>query len=256
MGLFEKLKKNFFEREFVPEMYDAFSPSNYHYRRLTELAGVGEEDIILDVGCGTCPYLDLEDRRYKLVGLDASEKMLRKAEEKGGDLIDIKGQLSGKDILRLLGKTDNDVILNKGDARTLPFEDSTFDAVISYNLLQHTDTASVIKEKARVLKSGKKLIVVTNSSTSKEAESLLKKLGFHNVENVRPKMPKLYEVFEQSFKASRYGMREMLKMKGKLESKPLEGIIKETLEKMRRLDLEKLPLPYLLGTKPENPPKF
>jgi len=90
----------------------------------------GLEGRVLDVGCGEKPYSAwLDPHKTELVGIDIS------------------------------AKTKADLVVNPNKA--WPLEDSSFDAILCTQVLEHvTDADSVLKEIARVLKpSG--LIVVT-----------------------------------------------------------------------------------------------
>lgn len=86
---------------------------------------------LLDVGCGTGVFTKVfADNGWTVTGVDISEGMLRFARERGIDVI-------------------------RADAARLPFEDDSFDAVVS--LWTHTDVddfAAVIREVARVLRPG------------------------------------------------------------------------------------------------------
>ena len=83
---------------------------------------------LLDVGCGTgARTAGLAERGWDVTGVDLSADMLRRARERGLDVI-------------------------QADAAVLPFDDATFDAVVS--TWTHTDVpdfAAVVREVARVL---------------------------------------------------------------------------------------------------------
>lgn len=84
---------------------------------------------LLDVGCGTgARAAALAVRGWEVTGVDVSEDMLRRARDRGVHVL-------------------------RADAAALPFEDATFDAVVS--MWTHTDVedfAAVVKEVARVLR--------------------------------------------------------------------------------------------------------
>lgn len=86
---------------------------------------------LVDVGCGTGSHAaGLEALGWSVTGVDASEDMLRRAREKGVDVV-------------------------HADARSLPFEACSFDAALS--VFTHTDVddfAGVVREVARVLRPG------------------------------------------------------------------------------------------------------
>jgi ubiquinone/menaquinone biosynthesis C-methylase UbiE len=85
----------------------------------------------LDLGCGTGLALPLLDAAgWKAVGVEVSQAQLTRARERGADVL-------------------------QADAHELPFEDASFDAVVS--ILTHTDfddARAAFAEAARVLRSG------------------------------------------------------------------------------------------------------
>jgi SAM-dependent methyltransferase len=92
---------------------------------------------LLDVGCGTGAYaVGLLEQGWDVTGVDVSEDMLRRAGAKG-------------------------VTAVQADATALPFEDASFDAVIS--IFTHTDFddfPGALQEIARVLRPGGPLVYV------------------------------------------------------------------------------------------------
>jgi SAM-dependent methyltransferase len=86
---------------------------------------------LLDLGCGTgAQTVAFRDQGWTVTGVDASEDMLRRARNRDLEVI-------------------------QADASELPFEDETFDAVVS--LWTHTDVddfAELVAEAARVLRTG------------------------------------------------------------------------------------------------------
>jgi SAM-dependent methyltransferase len=84
---------------------------------------------LLDVGCGTGLYAaEVSRQGWAVAGVDISEDMLRLARERGLDVV-------------------------HADAEALPFDDQSFDAVIS--MWTHTDVGDftqVVREVARVLR--------------------------------------------------------------------------------------------------------
>lgn len=91
----------------------------------------------LEVGCGTAfVSLFFAKRGYEVSCLDTSKQILRIAEENFE-----KEKAQGKFVV--------------GDAEKLPFEDNSFDIVMSFGLLEHfADPKSAISEMVRVLKPG------------------------------------------------------------------------------------------------------
>ncbi|SDJ40077.1 Methyltransferase domain-containing protein [Halovenus aranensis] len=82
--------------------------------RLVSTAGIGPDDRVLDVGCGTGNVaLTARRRGADVVGLDASQPMLELAGRNAG--------LAAYD----------DIHWTEGDAESLPFDDDRFDAAMS-----------------------------------------------------------------------------------------------------------------------------
>ena len=87
---------------------------------------------VLDVGCGTSRFGFIKN----YTGTDFSEPMLEKAREK---------------------YSENDYV--QSDARDLPFDDNSFDNVISTRLLMHIDDwQGAVEEMHRVCKPGGRII--------------------------------------------------------------------------------------------------
>ena len=97
---------------------------------------------ILDIGCGT-GNLSLELARLgaRVTGVDISEPMLAIARQKA-----LREKL--------------DVKFYKADVHDLPFDDETFDAVVSLSALEFvSDLGEALKEAYRVLKHGGRLVI-------------------------------------------------------------------------------------------------
>lgn len=90
---------------------------------------------LLDIGCGTgAQSLAFRDTGWELTGVDISDDMLRLARARGLEVV-------------------------RADVAALPFEDASFDAVVS--LWTHTDVddfAAAVREAARVLRTGGTLV--------------------------------------------------------------------------------------------------
>lgn len=96
---------------------------------------------VLDVSCGTGEGLLMlrEKTNGRIEGIDISEEMLKIAKEK------IKGK---------------NITLKKANVEKLPYDDETFDAVISTEAFHHYPNPKIaVKEMARVLKKGGELII-------------------------------------------------------------------------------------------------
>lgn len=139
----------------------------------------------LDLGCGTGNYtLELRRRGFDVIGLDASEGMLKVARSKGLTCV-------------------------RGDAHRLPFPDTSFDLVLSVTMFEFIhEPEKVVSEIYRVLKPGGEVVIGTMNDRSAwfavkrlkslfvetayryarfytpgELESLLRGSGFKNVES-------------------------------------------------------------------------
>ena len=91
---------------------------------------------VLEVGCGTGLIMHrIEETARHRVGLDISAGMLRRAVERGLDVV-------------------------QGDATALPFDDNTFDVVYSFKVLAHVqDIDQALREMVRVTKRGGVLLL-------------------------------------------------------------------------------------------------
>ncbi|HDZ35392.1 MAG TPA: class I SAM-dependent methyltransferase [Thermococcus sp.] len=99
---------------------------------------------VLDLACGAGGFsFLLEDLGFDVVALDSSESMLERAREFAKD-------------------KNSRVEFVKGDAKSIPFENNSFEYVIFIDSLVHFEAAelnAVFKEIARVLKPGGKFIL-------------------------------------------------------------------------------------------------
>lgn len=111
---------------------------------------------ILDVGVGTGLSLSDYARTTRLCGVDISEPMLRKAQER----------------VRAL-KLDNVEMLAVMDAKTLAFPDSAFDAIVAqYVITAVPDPEATLDDFIRVLKPGGELILVNHIGAEHGARRL------------------------------------------------------------------------------------
>jgi len=102
--------------------------------KLTSMMELKVYNKVLELGCGTGAYTQLlNERGFKVAGLDISEEMLKQAE------------------LR------NQSCFVRGDIHKLPFADGSFDAVIGFYILHYADVTNVLSEAYRVLKVGGKV---------------------------------------------------------------------------------------------------
>jgi ubiquinone/menaquinone biosynthesis C-methylase UbiE len=110
------------------------------YARLVETGLLPSAGMILDAGCGTGQVsLPLVERRYRIHGIDISAAMLTRARAK---------LEPGWVVQYAVGNVCN-----------LPFDSSTFDAVVISKLLQHVgDWRGACRELIRVLKPGAPIV--------------------------------------------------------------------------------------------------
>jgi SAM-dependent methyltransferase len=137
-------------------------------RYLDRLPWRGDEQV-LDVGCGRGLFLVAAARRLdkggRAVGVD-----LWQAEDLAGNSPD--ATLANA---RLEGVADR-VDVKTGDARQLPFPDASFDTVVSsvalHNIYDEPGRRQAIREIARVLKPGGRLLIVDIRHTHEYADEL------------------------------------------------------------------------------------
>lgn len=108
---------------------------------LLELLHSRKEFSLLDIACGTGQLLSLLSRGHSkatLAGIDASEKMLARARQRVPH-----------------------VLLKKGDVHHLPFEDASFDYVVSTEAFHHfDDQEKVLREMKRVAKKNGNVVII------------------------------------------------------------------------------------------------
>lgn len=158
--------QSFYDR--ISGAYDAISNSGEHDARVKgiEMLALQPGEAVLDIGFGTgsaisemAPYLGDGDT---ICGIDISPGMKEVAEKKMAE----KG-------------VKQTVKLSVGDARKLPYEDGSFDAVymsFTLELFPAEDIPKVLAEAKRVLKPGGRFGVVGMASVKEgEKESELEK---------------------------------------------------------------------------------
>ncbi len=113
-----------------------------------ELAGIRDGEAILEVAVGSghvFGHLLRKNPSGRNVGVDLTDAMLAKTREKAE-------------------RTNVPFVLERADARSLRFEDASFDVVLSNNmlgLLPRADVVPVVREMTRVLRPGGRLVLVT-----------------------------------------------------------------------------------------------
>ena len=123
------------------DAFKQFVPYRHMLEDLKRVLNPTQEQLVLDAGCGTGNISSLLLRQgVRVVGLDNSPFMLKRARKKGG----------------------RSLALCLGDLNTsLPFRSQTFDAVVSiHSLYLLEDLLRSIQELRRVVKCGGKVIIV------------------------------------------------------------------------------------------------
>ena len=117
-------------------------------QRALTLAAIVDGESVLEVAVGS-GYVFREILRRNAsgrnVGIDLTEAMLRETRCK-------------------VARTGARFVLQQGDARSLPFDDASFDLVLSNNmlgLLAHADAERAVREMLRVLRPGGRMVLVT-----------------------------------------------------------------------------------------------
>ena len=124
-----------YEACFVPAIFGAWAGP------VADAAGIRTGDRVLDVGCGT--------------GVLAREAFRRAGQE---------GQVVGLDLnegmLAVAARTEPNIAWRLGDATSLPFEDASFDVVVSqFALMYLPDRISSLREMWRTLAPGGRLAI-------------------------------------------------------------------------------------------------
>lgn len=104
-------------------------------RELADLCAIGPEKRVLDVASGSGDAACFLAENFQCAVVDASEFMIDRAKKKAQS-------------------RNLDIDIQQGDAHSLPFEDGTFDAVISECTTCVLDKQRAVREMARVAKPG------------------------------------------------------------------------------------------------------
>lgn len=144
------------------------------YLRSLDLALDGNS-MVLDAGSGTgivsLGFADARIPHNKLVALDLSHKSLKIAREE----FDRQKKINGKRIITM-----------QGNVLDLPFADASFDLVITCGVLEYVSLDAGLKELARVLKTGGKLVFIpVKPSIVGSVLEFLYKFKAHPLQDVR-----------------------------------------------------------------------
>lgn len=144
------------------------------YLRSLDL-GLDENSMVLDAGSGTgivsLGFADARIPHDTLIALDLSRKSLKIAREE----FDRQKKINGKRIVTM-----------QGNVLDLPFADASFELVITCGVLEYVSLDAGLKELARVLKKGGKLVLIpVKPSIVGSVLEFLYKFKAHPVEDVR-----------------------------------------------------------------------
>ena len=157
-------------------VYDlAFTAIMAPGRRAAVAAAQRRGGLILDVGVGTGLELPMFDADVKLVGVDLSEPMLRRAQTR----------VSSRNLRQVAG-------LCVMDATRLAFPSANFDAVVApFVLTVVPDPAATLDELARVVKPGGEIVLVNHVGADSGPIAWIERwLGNHSASlGWRPEFP-------------------------------------------------------------------
>jgi ubiquinone/menaquinone biosynthesis C-methylase UbiE len=162
----KELTSRMYESHFMNDaLGDTFRPGGLNLTvRLAELAGLNSDSFVLDIACGKGATPCFLSHKYgcRVVGIDLSTKLVSIAQK----------------------KSENDALLSHvdllvGDGEKLPFNDSTFDIVISEcSISLLPDKRAAAKEIRRVMKPKGKLVISDVILRSKISSRLNNQIAF------------------------------------------------------------------------------
>lgn len=141
--------------------YDVFWPSIVHRRttRAIQRMAIRKNERVLDIGVGTGLALPSYPDHARVVGIDLSEGMLRRARRR----ID-EHRLDG-------------VQLALGNALELPFPDDTFDHVLlSHVVTVVSDPVKLIEETRRVTRPGGQIVMINHFRSANRVVGSIEKM--------------------------------------------------------------------------------
>lgn len=128
----------------VPEV--VYPDTTFVFTRMTEATletvAVGRGEMVLDIGCGrACDAIELAKRGAKVIGLEVSRVMIRKA----------RGHIAN---------SATEVTLVQGVAESLPFKTGSFDRIMCKGALDHFfNPSKTLEGISRVLKPGGQAVI-------------------------------------------------------------------------------------------------
>lgn len=154
-----RISKLYSRLAWVYDLFTDFEP--VHHKEAIQIAGIKENDSVLEVACGTgratIEIIKHIGNEGKVYAIDLTEAMIERA----------KNKLKKRNLL-------NRVDLRLGNAKNLPFHNGTFDIVYNaymFDLIDTSEMPNIISEFKRVLKPGGKLVLV-NMSKNKKGKTL------------------------------------------------------------------------------------
>jgi len=123
--------------------------------RIREAARLTKTSRALDVACGPGIVVEVLARDAgEVIGCDLTPEMLKNAEKRCAGLSNVRFQL--------------------GRAEALPFDNASFDVVVSRSALHHfVDPALTLREMARVMKPGARMVTVDVTASENPEEAAL-----------------------------------------------------------------------------------
>ncbi len=135
----ERIRERFEEVAHYRSWREWISENDFQYRTLVDFLGEVDGISVLDVGCGKGAF----SRR----------------------MVEAGAEVSGIDIAeKFVGIAQRNIPCGRfkaASATKIPFEDAQFDAVFSFEVLEHIpDTEKAVAEMVRVLKPGGKILII------------------------------------------------------------------------------------------------
>lgn len=221
--------------------YDKFPVSHAEAQEQTAYRSVLEKFLnghrlrVLDVGTGTGFMASmLAEMGHDVVGLDMAEGMLEKARHK------VRGN-------------GHRVTFQFGDAENLPFDDDSFDAIVSrYLLWTLPEPRRALGEWCRVVRPGGSIICIEGpwryTSLKGRLKRLSRQLGILLYDRANP-----HKLGYDKETANQLPFRNGLTLEeaiGLFREKDLTNIASETLSDVRNIQARNMPLLYRLAMSP------